>query len=416
MKSHPNRWLLASAGVIILLFAGLVYAWSVLASPIAEEFPQWTQAQLSLTFTLVMTMFCVGCLVGGFLTAKLKPSLYIMISAAMFLAGFYLTSLSHSLISLYLSFGGLCGFASGFAYNAVMSSIGRWFPDCPGLISGILLMGFGIGAFIIGKVYQAYTPAYVGGWRISFVVLGIVIFIILFLCSSFIRKPDASFVAPAAKAKKDSVIVDLPPTKVLKSSSFWLYYLWAIVISAAGLVLVSQASGIAREVGTQISAATIATVVGLISIFNGIGRVILGGMYDKIGRRFTMQIVNVLFLIASGLLIFAIFSKSFILIIIGFIVGGLAYGGVTPTNSAFTSSYFGQTYYPVNFSLINTNLIIASFGGTVAGALYDNTQSYLSCFFMIIALAVVGILISLAITRIDRRARTSRDAATEAEM
>jgi len=79
---------------------------------------------------------------------------------------------------LYLSFGVLCGLASGFSYNAVMSSISRWFPDKQGLISGILLMGFGIGAFLIGKLYQAFTPDTTGAWRTSFLVLGGAIFVV----------------------------------------------------------------------------------------------------------------------------------------------------------------------------------------------------------------------------------------------
>ena len=75
---------------------------------------------------------------------------------------------------------------------------------------------------------------------------------------------------------------------MIKQPSFWLYFIWAIVISAAGLVLVSQANGIAKEVGTTVDQGTIATVVGLISIMNGIGRVIFGGLFDKKGYRPTL--------------------------------------------------------------------------------------------------------------------------------
>ena len=79
-----------------------------------------------------------------------------------------------SVAMLYIGFGVLCGLSSGLCYNAVMSTMVRWFPDRPGLISGVLLMGFGGGSFIIGKLYQAWTPDWIGGWRVSFVVLGII--------------------------------------------------------------------------------------------------------------------------------------------------------------------------------------------------------------------------------------------------
>ena len=136
------------------------------------------------------------------------------------------------------------------------------------------------------------------------------------------------------------VAAELDTVSMLKTPSMWLFYLWAVLLSAAGLVLVSQASGIAREIGTGISAGTIATVVGLISIFNGIGRVIFGGMFDKAGRSRTMQTVNALFLVTAAILVAALKLGSFPVLVAGFVVGGLAYGGVTPGNAAFVSSYY----------------------------------------------------------------------------
>ena len=80
-----NRWVYAIAGVVILLFAGLVYAWSVLSGPIAAEFTQWTKAQLSLTFTLVMICFCIGCMICGFTLKKISARTFVWISAVLFL-------------------------------------------------------------------------------------------------------------------------------------------------------------------------------------------------------------------------------------------------------------------------------------------------------------------------------------------
>ena len=153
-----NRWVYAAFGVVILLFAGMVYAWSVLSGPIAQEYPQWTNAQLSLTFTIVMTLFCVGCMAGGFLSGKVSAKIYVWAAAAMFLGGFMLSARITSLMGLYIGFGVICGFASGLAYNAVMGTISRWFPDKQGLISGVLLMGFGLSSFLVGKIFQMCTP------------------------------------------------------------------------------------------------------------------------------------------------------------------------------------------------------------------------------------------------------------------
>ena len=402
---HLNRWVYAIVGVIVLLFAGLVYAWSVLSTPIAAEFADWSKAQLSMTFTIVMIMFCIGSLLCGLLSGKLSAKMSVRIGAVLFLLGFFLASRTQSLAMLYIGFGVLCGLSSGLCYNAVMSTMVRWFPDRPGLISGVLLMGFGGGSFIIGKLYQAWTPVEIGGWRASFLVMGIIIFVVLAICSFFFVAPGADFVAPAAKGKAAVKTAgrEYKPLEMVKKPSFWLYYVWAIALSAAGLALISQASGVVWEASASQTAGAVATIVGLISICNALGRVLFGGMYDKYGRSLSMQLVNILFIVTSGVLILALTAKSVVVVIIGFILGGLAYSGVTPTNSAFCRAYFGPANYPVNFSLINSNLIFASFGSTVSGALFDASGSYNATFFLIIGLAVVGILCSLAISALDKK-------------
>ena len=400
-----NRWVYAIVGVIVLLFAGLVYAWSVLSTPIAAEFTGWTKAQLSLTFTLVMILFCIGSLLCGLLAGKLSAKNAVRVSAVLFLAGFFIASRCQSPITLYLGFGLLCGLASGLAYNGVMSTMVKWFPDKPGLISGVLLMGFGGGSFLIGKLYQAWTPAGIGGWRTSFVVLGIICCVVLAVCSFFFVAPGADFTVPAGKGGRAVAAPreDIKPAVMLKRPAFWLYYVWAIAVSAAGLALISQASGVVWEASADQTAASVATIVGLISICNAVGRVLFGGMYDKFGRSLSMQLVNGLFVLTSVVLLLAMSSRSVVVVIIGFVIGGLAYSGVTPTNSAFCRAYFGPTSYPVNFPLINSNLIFASFGSTISGALYDASGSYSSTFFLIIGLAVAGVLCSLAISAIDRK-------------
>ena len=403
---HLNRWVYAIVGVIVLLFAGLVYAWSVLSTPIAAEFTDWSKAQLSMTFTIVMIMFCIGSLLCGLLSGKLSAKMSVRIGAVLFLLGFFLASRTQSLAMLYIGFGVLCGLSSGLCYNAVMSTMVRWFPDRPGLISGVLLMGFGGGSFIIGKLYQAWTPVEIGGWRASFLVMGIIIFVVLAICSFFFVAPGADFVAPAAKNSKAAVKIagkEYKPLEMVKKPSFWLYYVWAIALSAAGLALISQASSVVWEASASQTAGAVATIVGLISICNALGRVLFGGMYDKYGRSLSMQLVNILFIITSGVLILALTAKSVVVVIIGFILGGLAYSGITPTNSAFCRAYFGPANYPVNFSLINSNLIFASFGSTISGALFDASGSYNATFFLIIGLAVVGILCSLAISALDKK-------------
>lgn len=405
MNKKMNRWVYAAVGVVVLLLAGLVYAWSVFSSPIAAYFPEWTKAQLSLTFTICMAFFCIGGFVGGLLAGKVNVKINVWASAILFFIGFFIASRSSTTTMLYLGYGVLGGFASGLVYNAVMSTISRWFPDKPGLISGILLMGFGFGSFFVGKVYQAMTPAGPGvdAWRDTFFIFGIVLLAAISVCGLFFVKPTAEDLAklkvegPVKKSNNKEEGIEAAPAEMLKTTSFWLYFVWAILLSAAGLALISQATGVATEVGPDVDASTIATVVGLISICNGIGRVCFGGLFDKIGRGRTMTLISVAFIVSVSILVLALTQKSFTLIIVGFICTGFSYGGVTPTNSAFISAFYGRKNYPVNFSIINMNLLIASFGSTIAGMLYDASGSFLSTFFMMIGAGVLAVVCNLFI-------------------
>lgn len=266
-------------------------------------------------------------------------------------------------------------------------------------------MGFGFGSFLIGKIYQAYTPSGVGidQWRTSFLVFGVILFLVMFTCSFFIRKPTDKELEEITDSvikkdkSKDLNSIEFTPIEMLKTPYFWIFFFWAILLSASGLAIVSQASGVAKEVGKDISASTVSTVVGLISIFNGIGRVIFGGLFDRIGRLKTMILNNLLFVFSVTILMLALKYQQFNLIILGFIFIGLSYGGITPTNSAFVNSYYGSKNYAVNLSLVNMNLLFASFGSTIAGSLYDQSGSYFSTLIAMIIAISIGFILTFMI-------------------
>lgn len=402
-----NRWIYAAVGVVTLLLAGLVYAWSVLSLPIAAYFTEWSKAQLSLTFTICMMAFCFGCMAGGMTAGKLNVKFNVWISGILFFVGFFIASRAQSPAVLYFGYGVLCGFASGFVYNAVLSTMSAWFPDKQGLISGVLLMGFGLSSFIVGKVYQAVTPSGEGveAWRNSFFVFGIILLAVLAVCGFFFVKPtkedlEAQGITASKKKKVNADGLDIDTKHMVARPSFWLFFFWTICMGGAGMALISQASGIAKEVGPEVAAGTIATVVGLISIFNGLGRVFFGNLFDKKGRKITMLTVGTAFGLSSLILAAALGTKLFPLIILGFMCCGFSYGGLNPSISAYVNASYGATNYPMNFSVMNLNLLAASFGGTIAGMLYDASGSYMTTLFYMIGSAVVSLIFTMSIRKI----------------
>lgn len=397
-----NRWIYVIAGTVILLFAGLVYAWSVMSAPVAAQYPSWSKAQLSITFTLVMMFFCFGAVAGGLLAKKICVRINIYIAAGLFLAGFLIASQATTLLTLYIAFGVCCGFASGLTYNGVLGTMGKWFPDKPGLVSGILLMGFGMGSFLIGKIYTAFTPVTADGWRTSFRVFGICITVVLILGSFFFVLPSQEDLdqIPMKKKKTTQMVESISARKMIRKSSFWFAFLWAVMLSATGLALISQAGSIVLEVGGKgVSPGTVATLVGIISITNGIGRVIFGALFDRFGQKVTMFTAGIVMLSATLVMIGAFSNSSLVLLVVGFIFCGMVYGGVTATNAAFVNSFYGSENYAVNLSIINLNLMVASFGSTIAGLLYDKSGSYLSTFVMMVIATIIGGLSSALIKK-----------------
>lgn len=398
-----NRWGYVALGILILIFSGMVYAWSVMSAPIASEFSQWNKGELSLTFTITMSGFCIGGFWGGLVSERLKAGIRIGIAAVLFLLAFFLSAGTKSLWQLYIGFGVLGGFASGLSYNAVIGTVLKWFPDRQGTVSGLLLMGFGIGSFLIGKVYAAVLSAGMADWRQLFRLFGIIVFVVLVMTGTFIRQPEKDFVAPVASAGKGTEekaqTRDIKTMAMLKTSSFWFYAVWTILLGSSALALIAQAGGIVLEIAPESSANTIATAVGMISVFNGAGRVLFGGLFDKLGFRKNMLLNNAMYLVSVLITILGLKTGSFPILIVSFICFGLSYGGVTPTNSAFILSFYGSRYYPVNFSIINMNLILSSFGGTLAGMIYDKQGSYLSIFVIMIAAVLLGTICTLLIRR-----------------
>ena len=147
----------------------------------------WGKSEISLVFMVMISFFCLGGLTSGRLIRRISPGSLMIGAAFSFLGGFAIASFARGLTLILLAFAVLCGFAAGLLYNSVISSTTRYFPQKQAFVSGILMMGFGSGSFLIGKLFQVFTPLDVDGWRISFRVAALVAFAIVLPLSSFFR-------------------------------------------------------------------------------------------------------------------------------------------------------------------------------------------------------------------------------------
>lgn len=390
-RAKKARWGYLILGVALLLCLGLIYAWSVFRAPLEAEFG-WSKAQTSVTFSISMMMFCLGGLASGIITGKKGPRLTLTGCALFLLAGFAAASRISTLPGIYVSYGGLCGFGVGLGYNATISTVMKWFPDKQGLVSGITLMGFGFGGMLLGTLGAGLITAL--GWRRTFLIFAVAFAAVMMAGALLLRPAEDTFVeAVATGGRKKESVEEIPWRDMLRRRNFWLCFIWAVILSAAGLAIINESTVYAATfVGGDLTRA--AAIAGVVSIANGVGRVISGQMFDTVGYRATMLSISVLYAASTVALIASLRTGSVPVLVIAFLLVGLAYGGIPPTNSAFAAYFFGRKHYALNFSIVNMNLIAASYLGPLCGG-----GSYMGIFIAIAVFAAAGAALTLLVRK-----------------
>lgn len=398
-----KRYFYLVTGVFAMLFSGVLYAWSILKIPFREVF-SWSDSSLALNFTLTMCFFCLGAFFGSQLCKKLGVKITLFISSLLVGAGFVITGFLNSnlLFLLFISYAILAGTGIGISYNVVVSTVTAWFPDKKGFCSGCLMMGFGISTLMLGNVISKMFENESIGWGKAYIILGVVIAVAIAVAAFILKRPDADTVLPQPKARKSTKkeafeARDYKTSEMLKTFTFWRAFLCMAFITAVGNSVISFARDLVISVDATPALAT--TLVGVLAIFNGVGRVLTGAVYDILGRKTTMISANILTIIAAGTTLLAVFTNSLPLCIVGLCLTGISYGSCPTVTSAFSASFYGQKYFATNYSIINFNLIVASFIATFANTLLINSGSYIAPFVMLLALAVGALALNFSIKK-----------------
>lgn len=406
MKHNTNnlsiRWLYLVIGTFSMLFAGIIYAWSILKTPLAAEFG-WDASQLALNFTLTMCFFCIGGFLGSQIARKIGVSLTVILAGILAGGGFVLTSmLSGAVTLLYVTYAVAAGLGIGVAYNVIISTVNAWFPDKRGLSSGCLLMGFGFSTLLFGTILDALFVSNSFGWRKTYVLFGIAVAIALTIAGLIIRRPGTDVVFPAPKkaaaAKKESFEArDYTTAEMVRRFTFWRAFLCLSCLVAVGNSVISFARDLAISVNATAALAT--TLVGVLSVCNGLGRILTGAVFDAVGRRITMIGANVIAIFAAVLILIAVKLGSLPLCIAGLCLTGLSYGSGPTLCSAFVSSFYGQKHFATNYSIINFTLMAASFIATACSKLLVASGSYVAPFILLLVLSSAALLLNLSIRR-----------------
>lgn len=399
MKTTKKARMIA-AGTTMLLFLGMIYAWSIFRVEIKAVFPQLTAAQLSINFTIMMTCFCLGGFAGGKLSERFSQRFSVRVSAVMVFLGLMGASFmgglqdGAALMLMYISYGAVCGLGTGIGYNACLTGVSPWFPKRLGLVSGVLLMGYGLGSLFLGLLAKLLSQSF-GVFNV-FRIYSVIILAVLMAGSFFLKKPEIA-------KNEDSEIKSDTPVQMLGKASFWILFIWNVIMSSSGLLIINSAASISSYFGAV-------AVLGLIvSVFNGIGRPFAGAVMDKFGKFTGMVVMNGLLIAAGILLLVTTAGSGRITLFAGLFIVGLCYGGGVTISAKVTNELFGPRHYAVNFSIANFCMIPASFiGPYISGVLQDSSEgSYTSTFLMLLSMAVIAMLVILLLKGVNRK-ETSR--------
>ncbi|MGI5971102.1 MAG: MFS transporter [Oscillospiraceae bacterium] len=382
------------AGTLTLMLLGLIYGWSIFKGPLQEMFPSWTESNLSTGFTLLMSFYAIGGMVSGALAKFKKPRLLLILMAAVMFIGFMGASTidpgdaSGSLIRLYLTYCLFCGLGTGIGYNICTTVIVKWFPDHSGFALGTLLMGYGLGALCMGSIVTKLNSAV--GLLSTYRIMGIGVFAVFIICSIFISDPTArvSENVPSPACEENGYT----PKEALRSVSFWIIMAWAIVVSAGSLIVMSNSASI---IGYFKAPAILGLVV---SVTNGVSRVVLGSLIDRFGFRRVSLAHGIEFLVAAGFMLVGCLTGSVLILIVGLLLTGFGFGCTPTTQAVYLRCRFGSKHFSAIFSYAAPALLLSSvLGSSLSGLLQDLAPAgakYTSSFVLMVVYAAIGFVLS----------------------
>ncbi|MGJ9383522.1 L-lactate MFS transporter [Salipaludibacillus sp. CF4.18] len=411
MKTTKNRWLIALSAIAIHLSIGAAYAYSVYTNPINDAMG-WSTTEITYAFTIMMALGGLSAAFFGSFVEKNGPRKSAILAAILFglgQAGAGFATQIDSLLLFLLTYGLASGLGLGIGYIAPVSTLVKWFPDRRGLATGMAVMGFGAGALITAPVAASLMGSV--GITNTFYILGASYFVLILLGASYIAPPPKDWMPDGMKkdiasgkkvVKKD--LSELTAKQAVKTRRFWMLWTMMLINTTAGIMMISVASPMAQEV-VGLTAAAAATLVGIMGIFNGGGRLAWAAISDYIGRPTVFIIFFILQLITfitlpniTSVLVF----QALILVVVS------CYGGGFSNLPAFIGDLFGTKQLgAIHGFLLTTWSLGGILGPVLVSQIRERTDSYIPVFYvftgLILVAFVVAIFLQLEIKSVEKK-------------
>ena len=390
------RVVTASLCTALQICFGTVYAWSFFQTLLVRQLG-WTFTETAWAFSITIFALGTSAAWAGAVLPKMGPRKLALAGSALFSGGYLIAGLAlhwDMLALFYLGYGVIGGAGIGLGYVTPVATVAKWFPDRKGLATGIVVMGFGVGAFLLSKVL---APVLV--WQtqsdlpLVFLSLGVIFALILVPSSLLLRDPPAEFAATVGGGDVD----DIPLQTCLQSREFvvmWTVFFFNI---AAGIAVISFQSPLLQDVWgladptiePEMLAEYGATLIAVSSLCNGLGRLLWGLLSDRLGRVRVFRL-----LLASQMVVFGILMTErdpwIYSALVCYVL--LCFGGGFATMPSFVLDVFGSKRMSTVYGAILTAWAAAGiFGPLYVGHLKDNYPDRAVIYCFLIGILILGL-------------------------
>jgi MFS family permease len=419
------------AALCVHLCIGQAYAFSVFNLPmtrligITQSTPDdWKLTDLGWIFSLAIFFLGVSAALFGRWVEEGGPRRAMFTAALCWAGGFLLSAVGvyeHNIWLIYLGYGVLGGVGLGIGYISPVSTLIKWFPDRPGMATGMAIMGFGGGAFIasplsVWLMREFSTSAHVGVAE-TFIVLAVVYFCFMMVGAAIVRLPPPGWAPtgylPSEQPKKLITTQNVFVYQALRTPQFWLIW-WVLCLNVtAGIGVLGQASAMSQEMFPgKVTVTAAAGFVGLMSLFNMGGRFFWASVSDYLGRKNTYFVFFLLGLILYSAVPYTGGSGNVALFVVCFCVIISMYGGGFATVPAYLRDMFGTRYVGAIHGLLLTAWSMAGiFGPVLVNYIrqynvehgVSHAAAYNVTMYVMAVLLVIGFFCNLFIAAVDER-------------
>lgn len=425
-----NRWLIPPAALAVHLCIGEIYGFSVFNNPLtrvvgvvsSSKDRDWTIPEVGWIYSIALIMLGLSAAILGRWVERVGPRKTIVASAVCFCGGLWLSSLGiafHNIWWLYIGYGVIGGIGMGLGYIAPVSTLVKWFPDRPGMATGLAIMGFGGGALVgapLGVELMSHFRSDVSvGVKEAFLVMGCAYFALMMFGAFSFRVPAAGWrpegYTPPTTTKRLVTKADVSVDLAWRTPQFWLLWVVLCLNVTAGIGVLGQASLMCQDM-FGVSAAVGGGFAGLLSLFNMGGRLFWSSASDVTGRK-AMYCVFFLF----GAILYALIpltqkqhSVALFTLLTALIIS--MYGGGFATIPAYLRDLFGI----MHLGAIHGRLITAWSMAAVLGPQLVNyistyriehgtprAEAYNATMYLMAGLLLVGLICNLLVHPVDER-------------